>query len=225
MTNAVMDAATESTDAGGTVGAGPAMEEWSPHGEQWALVERAQQGDAYAFGQLYAQYNDDVLRFLRQRCGHLEVAQDLAGDVWERALRNIGRVQRRVGPPLAWLMTIARNRAIDHFRSGRFQYEVLIDATNDISGPDQALDVEQLAVRRQDADSLLRAVKALSGPQRQAIALTYFNGLTCPQAAVRMGISEDAVKALNLRGRRALARRLTLDRAYTPRHHPEMRNR
>jgi len=189
-------------------GAGPSPSP-SPEPDSWALVERAQQGDLQAFGELYARYNAEVFRYLWQRCGHVQLAQDLAGDVWERALRGIGRLNYRGAPPLAWLMTIARNRAIDHFRSGRFRLEVLCDATRDIVQPDDSADIEQLAVTRLEASVVLRAVKELSAAQQQAIALTYFAGLSCPEAAVRMGVTEDAVKALNMRARRAMARWLS----------------
>jgi RNA polymerase sigma-70 factor (ECF subfamily) len=180
-----------------------------PEADSWALVERAQQGDAHAFGELYARYNAEVFRYLWQRCGHVQLAQDLAGDVWERALRGIGRLRYRGSPPLAWLMTIARNRAIDHFRSGRFRLEVLCDATWDIGLPDDSADIEQLAVTRLEASVIQQAVKELSAAQQKAISLTYFAGLSCPEAAARMGVTEDAVKALNMRGRRAMARWLS----------------
>jgi RNA polymerase sigma-70 factor, ECF subfamily len=180
-----------------------------PDGDPWSLVERAQQGDPTAFGELYAKYNAEVFRYLWQRCGHVQLAQDLAGDVWERALRGIGRLNYRGAPPLAWLMTIARNRAIDHFRSGRFKMEVLCDATRDMGQVDESADIEQLAVSRLEASIVLRAVQDLSAAQRQAITLTYFAGLSCPEAAVRMGVTEDAVKALNMRARRTMAKRLS----------------
>ncbi|NUR74498.1 MAG: sigma-70 family RNA polymerase sigma factor [Hamadaea sp.] len=178
-------------------------------GDPWSLIERAQQGDVSAFGELYARYNAEVFRYLWQRCGHVQLAQDLAGDVWERALRGIGRLNYRGAPPLAWLMTIARNRAIDHFRSGRFRMEVLSDATRDMGQIDDSADIEQIAVTRLESAVVLRAVQELSAAQRQAITLTYFAGLTCPEAAVRMGVTEDAVKALNMRARRTMARRLS----------------
>jgi len=180
-----------------------------PDGDPWSLVERAQQGDLSAFGELYAKYNAEVFRYLWQRCGHVQLAQDLAGDVWERALRGIGRLNYRGSPPLAWLMTIARNRAIDHFRSGRFRMEVLCDATRDMGQADESADIEQMAVTRLEASVVLSAVRQLSAAQRQAITLTYFAGLSCPEAAVRMGVTEDAVKALNMRARRTMARRLS----------------
>lgn len=178
------------------------------HSESWALVERAQGGDRQAFGELYHRYHAEIFRYLWQRCGHVQLAQDMAGDVWERALRGIGNLHDHGVPPLAWLMTIARNRAIDHFRSGRFRYEVLCDTTRDVRPQENQTDIEQLAVARIDAACVLEAVLSLSAAQRRTILLTYFGGMRSPEVARRLGISEDAVKALNLRGRRALAQRL-----------------
>ncbi|NUT34487.1 MAG: RNA polymerase sigma factor [Hamadaea sp.] len=178
------------------------------HSEPWVLVERAQHGDRQAFGELYHRYHAEIFRYLWQRCGHVQLAQDMAGDVWERALRGIGNLHDHGVPPLAWLMTIARNRAIDHFRSGRFRYEVLCDTTRDARPPENPTDIEQLAVARIDAACVLEAVLSLSAAQRRTVLMTYFGGMRSPEVARRLGISEDAVKALNLRARRALAQRL-----------------
>jgi hypothetical protein len=65
----------------------------------WRLVERAQAGDVQAFGALYDRYNNEVYKYLWLRCGHIQLAQDLTSDVWERALRSIGRLQFQGGIP------------------------------------------------------------------------------------------------------------------------------
>jgi RNA polymerase sigma-70 factor (ECF subfamily) len=170
----------------------------------WRLVEAAKAGDVQAFGRLYDRYNSEVYKYLWLRCGHIQLAQDLTSDVWERALRNIGRLRFQGGSPIAWLLTIARNRAIDHFRSGRYRLEVLDAALERGDQPDWSVDVEQAVVSRAEAATLLSAVKLLSPAQQEAIALTYFCGLDNSAAAEVMGNTPNAVKALTMRGRRRL---------------------
>lgn len=169
------------------------------------LVRLAQDGDAEAFGVLYDRHNAAVYQYLWIRCGNQTLAQDLASDVWEKALRGIARCT--YGTPIAWLMTIARNHAIDYFRSGRFKFEVIADTT-DPTIPDRGASVEDRAQANEDHARLLALVKQLPGPQQEAIALTYFLNLSSPVAAAVMGKSPEAVKALTLRGRRKLASHL-----------------
>lgn len=172
----------------------------------WRLVERAQAGDVQAFGALYDRYNNEVYKYLWLRCGHIQLAQDLTSDVWERALRSIGRLQFQGVSPVGWLLTIARNRAIDHFRSGRFRLEVFDEETARADRPDTGVGVEDAVLSRTDAARLLEAVKRLPAPQQEAIALTYFCGLNSREASQVMGKTPEAVKALTLRGRRQLIR-------------------
>ena len=172
----------------------------------WLLVERAQAGDTSAFGALYDRYNNEVYRYLWLRCGHIQLAQDLTSDVWERALRSIGRLRFQGVSPVGWLLTIARNRAIDHFRSGRFRLEVFDEETARAEQADPTEDVERAVIMRTESAALLAAVKRLPAPQQEAIALTYFCGLNSNEAAQVMGNTPGAVKALTLRGRRQLMR-------------------
>ena len=59
---------------------------------------------------------DDVYRYLIHMTGNRDLAEDLAADTFERALRHWDRYRPSEGPPLSWLLGIARHRALDHFR-------------------------------------------------------------------------------------------------------------
>src|SRR5512142_3067606 len=80
------------------------------------LVESAQAGDGDAFSQLYEAYFDRVYRFVYFRVADLEVAEDLASQVFLKAWENLHRYRPR-GPFLAWLYAIARNTVIDTYRT------------------------------------------------------------------------------------------------------------
>jgi len=54
------------------------------------LVERAQAGEADAFGRLYDQYSDTVYRYIYYRVGGKATAEDLTSETFLRALRRIG---------------------------------------------------------------------------------------------------------------------------------------
>lgn len=177
----------------------------STHAASWALVRRAQAGEIAAFGELYDQHNAEVYRYIWLRCGNVQLAQDLAGDVWERALRGINTIKPTASPPLAWLLTIARNRLTDHFRSGRYRLEVVSSDAAEADRADVTEDLQQTVVDRAQSAVMLAAIRMLTPSQQEAIALYYFLGLTTPQGAQVMGIPVVTFRQHLSRGRHQLA--------------------
>lgn len=72
--------------------------------------------DSDAFGELYCRYRDRVYGFVRRRLGDDDTAAEVTAIVFESALRSIDRYKAARGPFAAWIMTIARNAAVDHHR-------------------------------------------------------------------------------------------------------------
>ena len=111
----------------------------------WALVERAQAGDAEAFGLIYDRYVDTVFRFIYFRVGNRPLAEDLTSDTFLRALKRIGSFTWQGRDLGAWLVTIARNLVADHFKSGRYRLEV---TTGDVLDADRRGPRARRAARR-----------------------------------------------------------------------------
>ena len=89
-----------------------------------ALVELARKGDSDAFGMLYDHYQGSVYRFLFYRTRSSTLAEDLTSETFFRALRNMQNFRWQGKDFGAWLMTIARNLATDHFKAGRTRLEM-----------------------------------------------------------------------------------------------------
>src|SRR3954467_3863330 len=89
-----------------------------------ALVELARKGDSDAFGMLYDHYQASVYRFLFYRTRSGTLAEDLTSETFFRALRNMQSFRWQGKDFGAWLMTIARNLATDHFKAGRTRLEL-----------------------------------------------------------------------------------------------------
>src|ERR1700712_92083 len=87
----------------------------------WALVHRAQQGDAEAFGQLYDHYVTLVHRYAYHRVGDRATAEDITSETFLRALRRIDSLTFQGRDVGAWLVTIARNIIFDHVKSSRYR--------------------------------------------------------------------------------------------------------
>jgi RNA polymerase sigma-70 factor, ECF subfamily len=178
--------------------------------EVWALVERAQGGEAEAFGLIYDRYVDTVFRFIYFRVGNRQLAEDLTSDTFLRALKRIGSFTWQGRDLGAWLVTIARNLVADHFKSGRYRLEVtsgdVLDADREDRGPEGS--PEAAVVDHITNVALLTAVKQLNPEQQECIVLRFLHGFSVAETAQTMGKNEGAIKALQYRAVRALARLL-----------------
>ncbi len=93
--------------------------------EVLALVVRAQNNDRQAFGELYRAYSRPVFRYIRNRLGDEDLAEDLTSEAFLRALRGIRGFKWQGHGIHAWLLTIARNLVTDHLESAPHLREVL----------------------------------------------------------------------------------------------------
>jgi RNA polymerase sigma-70 factor, ECF subfamily len=181
-----------------------------PAHEVWILVERAQQGDSAAFGLIYDRYVDTVFRFVYFRVGNRPLAEDLTSDTFLRALKRISSFTWQGRDLGAWLITIARNLVADHVKSGRYRLEVttgdVLDADREDRGPEGS--PETAVVDHITNVALLTAVKQLNPEQQECIVLRFLQGFSVAETAQTMGKNEGAIKALQYRAVRALARLL-----------------
>jgi len=178
--------------------------------EVWGLVERAQAGEAEAFGLIYDKYVDTVFRFIYFRVGNRQLAEDLTSDTFLRALKRISSFTWQGRDLGAWLVTIARNLVADHFKSGRYRLEVtsgdVLDADRADHGPEGS--PESAVVDHITNVALLTAVKQLNPEQQECVVLRFLQGFSVAETARAMGKNEGAIKALQYRAVRALARLL-----------------
>jgi RNA polymerase sigma-70 factor (ECF subfamily) len=178
--------------------------------EVWALVERAQAGESEAFGHIYERYMDTVFRFIYFRVGNRQLAEDLTSDTFLRALKRIGSFTWQGRDLGAWLVTIARNLVADHFKSGRYRLEITTGDVLDPEKEDRCLEgtPETAVVDHISNVTLLTAVKQLNPEQHECIVLRFLLGFSVAETAQAMGKNEGAIKALQYRAVRALARLL-----------------
>jgi RNA polymerase sigma-70 factor (TIGR02952 family) len=169
----------------------------------WALVRRAQGGDAEAFGELYDHYVTLVHRYAYHRVGDRATAEDVTSETFVRALRRIDSLSFQGRDVGAWLVTIARNIIRDQVKSSRYRLEVttadMRDADRVTDGPEDA--VVQLLTNQQ----LLACVKQLGSEQQECIVLRFLHGLSVSETAQIMGKKDGAIKALQHRAVRRLA--------------------
>jgi len=174
-----------------------------------ALVDLAVQGDAEAFGQLYDHYVGGIYRFVYYRVGSAQLAEDLTSETFVRGLRAISRFSWQGKDFGAWLTTIARNLITDHFKSSRARLEIVSDSVPETRSSPPTPEDEVLSLVSNAM--LLEAVNALPEEQRDCILMRFMQGLSIAQTAAALGRSEGAVKQLQLRAVRRLAKNVTED--------------
>ena len=182
--------------------------EAGPPADVAALVADAQSGDAEAFGLLYDRYVDDVYRYVASRTPSRQVAEDLTSEVFLRALRRVDSFSWQGRDFRAWLVTIARNLVLDHYKSARVRREVVLAAAPGDRRAPAAPSAETTVMAALRDETLLRAVAGLPGAQRECVELRFLQGLSVSETALVLGKGEGAVKAVQHRAVRALARRL-----------------
>jgi RNA polymerase sigma-70 factor (TIGR02952 family) len=169
----------------------------------WALVSRAQDGDAEAFGEIYDHYVSMVFRYVYARVGDRATAEDVTSETFVRALRRIDSLSFQGRDVGAWLVTIARNLVLDHVKSSRYRLEV---ATADMRDADRATGgPEDEVVQQLTNQQLLACVQQLGSEQQECIVLRFLHGFSVSETAEIMGKRDGAIKALQHRAVRRLA--------------------
>ncbi len=169
-----------------------------------ALVDLARAGDCEAFGVLYDHYHPSVYRFIYYRVSNQATAEDLLSETFFRALRSMSSFQWQGKDFGAWLMTIARNLVVDHYKAGRTRLEM---TTDDLSAHEEVQEgPEDEVIARLTNDILRDALSALPAEQQECLALRFLSGQSIEETAAALGRTEGAIKQLQLRAVRNLAK-------------------
>jgi RNA polymerase sigma-70 factor (ECF subfamily) len=160
----------------------------SPHASD--LIRDMAQGQLTALEQFYDRYiqlvYNLVLRIVRNPADADEVVQRVFLQVW----RNADRYDPSRGAPEAWLVTLARTRAIDALRAARRVGErIETRLTHDIADPGLGS-----AARLPERQRVTGALDELLPAQRELLELAYYDGLTQTEIAARTGLPLGTVK-------------------------------
>jgi RNA polymerase sigma-70 factor (ECF subfamily) len=158
-----------------------------------ALIRSAAGGDQSALDGLYDATSPLVFGLVLRIVGDRPTAEEVLLDVYTQAWRQAANYDEERGAPLAWLMTIARSRAIDRLRSGKHeQYKEPLDAVREISDTDP--NPEQATVDSERRRLVCSALEALPAEQREVVELAYYSGLSHSEIALRLGQPLGTVK-------------------------------
>ena len=168
-----------------------------------ALVKRAVQRDRQAFAALYQSCVVQVYRHVHYRVSTLADAEDITQEVFIRAWKSIDKYKYKGAPFAAWLIAIAHNLVVDHYRAKK--RAAGSEGTN-------CVDVDSIAQvdRQVDADVVLdriyvrKALSQLKEERQKVIVMRFIDGFSYAEIAKALKKSEGAVRVIQYRALKEL---------------------
>ena len=161
------------------------------------LVARIANGDQAAFEQLYEQSSSLLFTLVSRIVGNQGDAADLLQEVYLEVWRKASNYDHARGTPMAWLVTLARSRAIDRVRALGSRGKGMTASLDDTPASDLiAAGTDALEMRAANERQALvwKAIESLPPVQRQAIALAYYEGFTHVEISERLNVPLGTIK-------------------------------
>ena len=141
---------------------------------------------------LYDEYYTKIAHYAFVRIGDRTEAEDLAGEVFLKALESLKSYEERGIPMQAWLFRIAHNLVVDHLRKAAKRKTVSIDTVQIEAEADPAI----LADKNIELEKVAGAMEQLTPEQREVLRLRFFGGLTSKEAGSILNKSDGAVREM-----------------------------
>ncbi len=147
---------------------------------------RVAAGDQLAMASLYESSSRVVYGLLLRILNEHGLAEEVLLDVYMQVWRQAGSYDEGRGSPMAWMLTIARSRAIDRLRSGRQElllresFEALEENARSETDVEEAAEIAEVQGKVRDA------LESLPAEQREVIELAYYAGLSHSEIALQL---------------------------------------
>jgi RNA polymerase sigma-70 factor (ECF subfamily) len=156
--------------------------------EDESSLRRLASGDQAAAAGLYDRHARPLYSLILRILGNETEAEDVLQEVFAQAFRQASRYDARRGAVAAWLLTIARSRAIDRVRARRARVETGAGETQTTLDemPDAQPDAVSTMLDEERSSLVRQALGELPTLQRIAIELAYYDGLSHSEIAERL---------------------------------------
>ena len=141
---------------------------------------------------LYEEYYDKLAHYVYVRIGNKEEAEDIAGEVFLKALKSLKSYKEQGIPMQGWLFRIAHNLTVDYIRKADKRRTVPIDSVI-LTGEDNPVDAAEKNI---EFERVTEAMKELTIEQREVINLRFFGGLTSKEVGDVLSKSDGAVREM-----------------------------
>ena len=139
---------------------------------------------------LFEEYYDRIARYANARIGDQREAEDIASEVFVKALKSLGSFEERGLPMGAWLFKIAHNLVVDYHRRRSQRQTVDLEKVEIEAASNPAMEAE----RTLEMDRVREAMKLLTEEQREILRLRFYGGLSSAEVGAMMGKSDGAVR-------------------------------
>lgn len=170
------------------------------------LIRRIARGDSKAFESLLGRHKKSVYGLATHLMGSKAQGEEIAQETWIRVIRHAEAYAGR-GSAKSWILTIARNLALNELRKRQWEEELEPNSAEKI--PDGAVSFEDLLSSEEDARRVQTAMLELPDRQRVALVLFLSEDKSHSEIAVELDLQVNAVKALLMRARENLKKHLT----------------
>ena len=140
------------------------------------------------FTELYEHYMPKVFRYISYQVGNMDLAEDLTSAVFEKTLTKLNSYRSNKASFSTWLMTVARNTVIDHYRVKSRKITISIEETFDIASKE--ISPEEKVIRKEELQRLDTYLREFSQQEREIISLKFGAELNNRQIAKMLGLSE-----------------------------------
>jgi RNA polymerase sigma-70 factor (ECF subfamily) len=160
------------------------------------IARRLKQRDPNAMAELYDKYGGLLYSVILRSVSNQSTAEDLVQETFLRIWNRIHTFDLERGRLEGWMVTIARNRAIDYLRSLRSQPGESATSLEDLEHSGLFVTRETEAERLTRKNAVGAALDSLNESQREVLELTHFQGLTQTEIADRLHKPLGTVKSL-----------------------------
>jgi RNA polymerase sigma-70 factor (ECF subfamily) len=157
-------------------------------------LARMTRGDESGLADLYDRHATPVYSLALRIVRRPEDAEDVTQQVFTQAWRTSVRFDASRGVVAAWLLMMARSRAIDCLRRRNPARDGISDDARLAAIPDPGPSVEYAVATREQVERVQVAIDALPAEQRLAVELAYYDGLTQSEIAERTSTPLGTVK-------------------------------
>lgn len=166
-------------------------------------------GDRSAFSRFYDQYSKLLFSIAFKVLNDSKEAEDVLQEVFLQVWDKAGHYDSRLGKPVSWVVTLTRNKAIDHIRSSQRRAKLMEQAATEMAVQSDVAATANESVRGQESAQLISsAVSELPADQRKAIEMAFFSGLTQNEISETLKEPLGTIKARIRRGMLKLRDRL-----------------
>ena len=141
---------------------------------------------------LYEEYYDKLAHYVYVHIGNKEEAEDIAGEVFLKALKSLKSYKEQGIPMQGWLFRIAHNLTVDYIRKADKRRTVPMDSVI-LIGEDNPVDAAEKNI---EFEQVTEAMKQLTTEQREVINLRFFGGFTSKEVGDILSKSDGAVREM-----------------------------